>query len=55
MRSELTAPGLEELKEGDSKPPMEKLDKLFKTLVRTWDWAWDTSVASRHIEAIAKL
>ncbi|TFK70265.1 salicylate hydroxylase [Pluteus cervinus] len=55
MRSELTAPGLEGLKEGDAKPPMEKLYELLETMVRTWDWAWDTSVASQHTKAIAKL
>jgi len=55
MLSELVAPGFEEVVEGDTGVPLEKLEKLFEVLGNDWDWVWKESVEDDRRKALEML
>lgn len=51
LRSQLIAPGFEDVKEGDF-VPMSKLLDLFEDMLRAWDWMWTTSAEDDRKRAV---
>ncbi|KAF8964493.1 salicylate hydroxylase [Flammula alnicola] len=55
MLSQLVAPGFEEVQEGDTEVPLEKLRDLYEVFSRQWDWAWKETAEDDRRRAIEML
>ncbi|KIM41421.1 hypothetical protein M413DRAFT_445432 [Hebeloma cylindrosporum] len=55
MLCELVAPGFEEVKEGDTEVPLEKLAELFELVGKNWDWVWKESAEDGRRRALEML
>lgn len=40
---EMNGPGFEDVTEGDNSVPLDKLEELMRTILKSWEWAWTTS------------
>ena len=55
LLSDLVAPGFEEVTEGDTGVPLEKLVELFEVLSKDWDWVWKESAEDDKRRALEML
>ena len=55
LRCELVAPGFEEVVEGDTGVPLEKLVELFEVIAKDWDWVWKESAEDDRRTALEML
>ena len=55
MLCELVAPGFEEVMEGDTGIPLEKLEELFEMVGKDWDWVWKESAEDHRRRALEML
>jgi salicylate hydroxylase len=53
--SELVAPGFEEVMEGETGVPLEKLVELLKVLCKDWEWVWKESAEDDRKRALELL
>ena len=52
---QLVAPGFEDVVEGDTDVPMEKLLEVFEAVGREWAWTWEENVEDDRKRALEML